>query len=293
MEKEANSLACRFCGRLIAVPASSCPWCGERIMVICANCKQYSPDHLPHCMHCNEPLEADDMQEVRSVVGLHPDVARLAADRERAQLVSSGIVERYTDGLFFDDGERRTVLAELFGSPPDPAQTAASLLFVAIAYLVVHGYCDLKSSEYNEDDTPEWQEIKPWDGQISCLEGTLAAHSGFGLSIQDALTKTVEDEMGYAFELTKGPRIRTPGMPETPPVRNISERPVIAGLLETARRTDLPDHEESVASASTYRTILSFVKDSPTRARFLTERIVEILDWFQRFEEDPVLALGR
>ena len=293
MEDSASELACRHCGRQIAIPASFCPWCGERIMVICATCKQYSPDHLPQCLHCHEPLEADDMQEVRAIVGLHPDVARLAADQARAQLVASGTVGRYTSGFFYDNGERRTALAELFGSPPDPIQTASGLLFAAVAYLVAYGYCDLRGSEYNDDDTPEWLETKKWDGQISCLEGTLATHSGFGLSIQDVLTKTVEDEMGFGFELTKPPRIRTPGMPEVPPVRNISNRHAIASILETARRTDLPDHEESVASATTYRAILSFVQDSPSRAKFLAERIIEVLAWFQLFEQDPVLALGR
>ena len=86
-----SELACRYCERLIAVPASKCPWCGEMIMVICANCKAYTDDQNSLCMHCHQPLHPDHMDDI-VLQAHHPEIARMVEDRKHARLVASAVV---------------------------------------------------------------------------------------------------------------------------------------------------------------------------------------------------------
>ena len=288
---EERQLVCRHCGRAIAVPASVCPWCRRAIMVICASCKQYTDDQEPVCGRCGAPLEADTLDDVRAAVGLGAEVARLAADRERARLVSSGVVARYLSGFFFDDGRRRTVVVELFGAPPNPRRMAAVLLFSATAYLVEEGYCGLVPEARGEE--LEWVDVRQWDGQVLCVEGALAQRAGLRLPFGKAIDQLVADEMGFRFEVVKPPRIRTPGMPRQPAVRDLSAHSATAAIVELGRQAELPGHQEAAACRETYALLMRFVQSDPGRARYLAEQILEVLDWFERYEAEPALALMR
>jgi RNA polymerase subunit RPABC4/transcription elongation factor Spt4 len=284
-----GGLVCRHCGRPIAVPASRCPWCDRKIMVVCAHCKQYTEDDQPTCRHCGQPLVADSREEVRRLIGLRPEVAELVADQQRAQLVASGVVALYLPGFFFDDGQQRTVLAELFGASPDNRRKAAALLFVAIAYLVEQGYCELRPA--SDARGLDWLETRPWDGQELSLEGALAAQTGLGLAVEQALDRAVRRLMGFEVEVTR-PRLLQGG-PRVPTVRNVSLHEALTAVLDAARTVVLPEHEERAACANTYRLLRAFVQADPDRARALAETILDVLDWFLRFQENPSLALMR
>jgi RNA polymerase subunit RPABC4/transcription elongation factor Spt4 len=290
-----DGLACRHCERAIAVPGSSCPWCGKQIMVICANCKQYTPDNLPVCMQCQAPLEEDRMEKVRETSSLRPEVAQLVEDRERAKLVASGIAARYTENFFFDDGQRHTILVDLYDAPPTPRTTAAALLLMATVYLIKLEYCSVEQYQPEEAEEPvfEWQELKPWDGQTNCIESTLAAQAGSGKTVREALDLTVRKEMGFRFEVVKGPLIRTPGMPDLPPARNLSARAAVSAVIELSRRTELPDYDENEACANTYRLLFEFSQANSTLTQTLAATTLDLIDWFIQFEQDPVLALGQ
>jgi RNA polymerase subunit RPABC4/transcription elongation factor Spt4 len=260
-------------------------------MVICAACKQYTDDSQAVCRQCGAPLEEDTQEEVRSVVGLRPEVAELAADRGRAVLVASGVVAQYLPNFFYEDDQRRTVLVELFGSPLTPWRAAAGLLFSSVVYLIGKEYCTLEPIE--GDKGFRWQERKPWRGQLRSLEGSLAAQAGLGLTVREAIDEAVQEWMGFDFEITKPSRLSLPGVPKRPPVRDLSDFPAQTAVLETARQTALPTHEENAACAEIYRMLNGFVRTSPQLARYLAEEIREILEWFRQYDRDPTLALTR
>lgn len=284
-------MTCRYCGRPIAVPASRCPWCGEQIMVVCDACKEYTDDSLSTCQHCGAPLRPASREEIKRYVGVPPEVADLLADRERARLVASGVVAQNLPEFFFAKGERRTVLVELFGRLQDRWQEAAALLFAAIAYLVEHGYCRL--TPLGGEGEMAWEEVRRWDGQVRSLEGHLARHAGLGLTITEALDRVVREEMGFAYEVVKPRGVGLPGIPRTPSVRNTSDRSALLAVVEVGRRTVLPEHEKNSACAETYRAILSFVQAEPGRARALAQTILDVLEWFRQFEQNPSLALSQ
>jgi len=290
MEGEAE-LTCRYCGRPIAVPASRCPWCGRRIMVICAACKQYTDDSQPTCQRCGAPLQPASREEIRRGVGVPPEVADLLADQERAHLIASGVVAQYLPGFFFDDGQRRTVLVELFGRHRDRRQEAAALLFAAVVYLVEHGYCDLRPMEGRPE--MEWVEIRRWDGQVRSLEARLARQAGLGLTIAEAVDRAVQEEMGFGFEVVRPSGVGLPGLSRQPTVRNTSARSALLAIVEAGRRTVLPEHEGKTACAETYRTLAAFVRAAPERAQSLAQTIVDVLEWFLQYERDPSLILAR
>lgn len=284
-------LTCRLCGRPIAVPASKCPWCGGTIMVICASCKQYTDDQEPLCQHCGAPLLPDTMGEVRARATLDAEVAELAADQARAHLVFSGVVAQYLRGFFYDDGQRRTVLVDLFGGPPDNNREAAALLFAAIACLVQEGYCSLEPIAGEEGFL--WAEVRRWDGQARSLEGGLARQAGTGKTIRQVVDRLVAEEMGFRFEVLRPPRVRLPGMRNRTEVRDLSARSATTAVIQLGRQTALPAHQEVQACRETYRQLAEFVRTDPARARRVAEEIVEVLDWFRRYEEDPTIGLAR
>ena len=259
-------------------------------MVVCAACKQYTDDNLPTCQHCGAPLRPAAREEIKRYVGVPPEVADLLADRERARLIASGVVAQYLPEFFFVKGDRRTVLVELFGKREGRRQEAAALLFAAVAYLVEHGYCRL---EPLGEEEMAWEEVRRWDGQVRSLEGQLARHAGLGLTVAEALDRVVREEMGFAFEVVKSRGVGLPGASRAPAVRNTSDRSALLSIVEVGRRTVLPEHERDSACAETYRTILSFVQAAPERARTLARTILEVLEWFRQFEQNPSLALSR
>jgi len=259
-------------------------------MVVCASCKQYTDDQKPFCERCGAPLEADTMEEVRATVGLDPLIAQAVADRERAKLVASGVVVRYTAGFLYDDGQRRTVLADLFSALADHQREAAALLFAAVAYLVQEEYCVLRLAA--DGRTWEWIETRPWDGQALSLEGALARKAGVGRPIHEVVDRLISEEMGFRFEKSRRSPLRIPGTPRRP-VRDLSERSATTAVVELGRRTEMPDHREEDACREVYRLLLDFVRADPNRARSLAETITDLLEWFQRYEQDPSLALLR
>jgi len=284
-------LTCRHCGRPIAVPASRCPWCGRKIMVVCAACKQYTDNTLPACQHCGAPLRPAPREEIKRFIGVPPEVADLLADRERAHLIASGVVAQYLPEFFFEKGTRRTVLVDLFGRLEDRRQEAAALLFAAVAYLVEHGYCRLEPLAEGEE--MGWEEVRRWDGQVRSLEGQLARHAGMGLTIAEALDRVVREEMGFAFEVVKSRGVGLPGTSRGASVRNTSDRSALLAVVEMGRRAVLPEHDRNPACAETYRVILSFVQAAPRQARSLAQTILDVLEWFRQFEQNPSLALSR
>jgi len=260
-------------------------------MVICASCKQYTDDHLPSCQHCGAPLIPDTLDEVRARAGLDPTVAGILSDRERARLVPSGVIAQYPQGFFYADEQRKTVLVELFGARVEPRPLAAALLFSAAVYLLREGYCALQPQ--GEDKPPEWEEVRPWDGQARSLEATLARQAGLGLSLRKALDQTIAAEMGFRFEVLKPPRLRAPGVPPPPQVRDLSAHTAVTALVQTARQTELPDHVESEACRQVYRLLVDFVRADPDLARYVAGLILDLLDWYRRYQEDPVVVLAR
>ncbi len=286
-----NGLRCRYCGRTIAVPASHCPWCGKEIMVICAACKQYTDNQQATCQHCGAPLVADRMEEVRQVVELDPELAQIVLDRERAQLIASGVIVQYPSGFFFDDGQRRAVMADLFGALPNPYRIAASLLFAAIAYLVQRGYCALEPVAERED--MRWESLQLWDGQVGSLEGGFARRAGMGMTIRKVVDQVVADEMDFRFEVKRPSRALTPVIPKPPRVRDRSRCSSTTAVVERSRQAELPEHQEAEACRETYLLLRDFVHADPARAHYLVEVIAEVLDWFRRYEEDPSIALTR
>ncbi len=260
-------------------------------MVICANCKQYTDDHLPTCRHCGASVVADTLDEVRARVGLDPSLAQIVADRERAHLVASGVIAQYPGGFFYADAQRRTVLVELFGARAEPRQLAAALLFSALAYLLREGYCTLRPR--GEGEAPEWDEVRPWDGQERSLEAALARQAGLRLSLRKALDQVIAGEMGFRFEIVKPPRIRAPGVPQLPQVRDLSAQTSVTAIVQTARQTELPAHGEVEACRQTYRLLTEFVQANAELARSVAHLIVDLLEWYRRYEEDPAVVLAR
>lgn len=268
-----GGLVCRHCGRPIAVPASRCPWCGRTIMVICAHCKQYTDDQGTVCEHCGAPLEPDRTESLRIGVGLDSRTAQLIADRRRAHLVASGVVALHLPEFFYADAQRRTILVDLFGSSLDPHREAAALLFVSIVYLIRYGYCALHFSV--DGQSLLWDEVRPWDGQTLSLEGALARQAGLGQTLDQALRRVMAEEAGITPETERptGRRRRPAAVP--------SARPVAETIVEVARRTVLPDHQENEACREIYQMLVQFVQRDPALARRIAGEILETLTWFQ------------
>ena len=260
-------------------------------MVICANCKKYADDSRPTCEHCGAPLTEHDRKELTKMLGVEPVVAELAADQQRAVLIASGVVARSLPHFFFDDGQRQTVLVQLFGSPPTPRRAAAGLLFSAVAYLVSQGYCHLAFTGPAAEMA--WEDLKPWKGQVRSLEGMLAARALLDDAIDVALHRAVRKAMGFGYERVKPPLVRMPGTPKVPLVQDRSERAALRAIIETSEQAALPDHEQGKADAEIYRLIRSFVQVNPQRARDLADRIEAVLDWFAEFHRNPAIVLLR
>ncbi len=270
---EGEGLTCRYCGRPIAVPASRCPWCGRTIMVICSHCKQYTDDQGTVCEHCGAPLEPDRPEGLHIGVGLDDRMAKFIADRRRAHLVASAVVAQDLPGFFYSDGQRQTVLVDLFGSSPGPHREAAALLFAATVYLIHHGYCALRLME--DGRSLLWTEKRPWDGQTISLEGALARQAGLGQTLLQALRQAIAEETGVSPEREEVP-VRRRG-----PRAVLSAPPIAEAVVEVGRRTVLPEHLEKEAYRETYRTLADFVRQEPGLARRIAEEVLEALSWFR------------
>lgn len=236
-------------------------------MVICSSCKQYTDDQGTVCEHCGAPLVPDRLEGLRAGVGVDDWTAQLIADRGRAQRVASGIVAQHISDFFYAGPQRRTVLVELFGFPPDPPREAAALLFVAVVYLVQRGYCALRGGE--EEASPLWDEVRAWDGQRVSLEGALARQAGLGRTLFQAFQQVIAEAVRPALDLERqaGRRPR-----ETAPAPRAAD-----AVMEVARRTVLPDYAEAEACREIYQMLLQFVRQNPALARRVAEEVVQAL----------------
>jgi hypothetical protein len=284
-----DGFTCRHCGRPIAIPASNCPWCRMPIMVICANCKAYTDDQEPYCEHCGAPLQPDRMDRI-ALLARHPEVARLAQDQERAQLVASAIVIKNLSDFFYDDGRgTRTVLAELLGSSRDRKVAAAGVIFAAYSYLCQKGYCSVQLTGGEGDEEEEriaLNRMRPWDGQQS-LEGALADQASRALTTREATDKAIRTLMG--FQVTTVP---TDSLRRAKPL-DASERSAFAAIDQMARLAVLPQHDRQEACRATYWLLVEFVGDDRKRAHLLALETVRLLSWFERYERDPSIGLER
>lgn len=265
-------LTCRHCSRPIAVPASSCPWCGRTIMVICAHCKQYTDDQGTVCQHCGAPLEPDRPEGLRLGVGLDDRVAQLFADRRRARFVASAVIVQDIPEFFYSDGERQTVLVDLFGPSPDPYREAAALLFVAAVFLTHHGYCALRPM--GDGRSLLWAEERAWDGQVVSLEGALARQAGLGQTLFQAFRQAIAGETGLSPTQERPSPRRSPRAVSLPP-------PVAEMVVEVAQRTVLPEQPGKETYRETYRMLTEFVHLDPALARRIAEDALEALTWFR------------
>lgn len=268
-----GGLVCRYCGRPIAVPASRCPWCGQTIMVICAQCKQYTDDQGTVCEHCGAPLEPARLESLRAGVGVDSQTAQLIADRRRARLVASSLVALHLPDFFYADARRQTVLVDLFGSSLDPHREAAALLFASIAYLIQNGYCALQPAA--DGKSLLWAEVRPWDGQTLSLEGALARQAGLGQTFTQSLRQAIAEEAGIT------PEQGQPADRRRRPAAAPFARPVAEAVVEVARRTLLPEHQEKEACREIYHLLVQFVQRDPTLARRIAEEVLETLTWLQ------------
>jgi hypothetical protein len=272
-----STFPCRHCGRPIAVPASNCPWCGQQIMVICATCKAYTDDQKLHCEHCGAPLQPDRMERI-ALFAHHPEVARLAQDRERAQLVASAVVINNVGDFFCDSGgSQRTVLVELLGSARDWKTTAAGVIFAAYGYLCQKGYCSMRlASEEDGQERIVLSRLRPWDGQQS-IEGELDEQAARALTTREATEQMIRALMGFRVMAVQGGTLRAPTQ------RSAPERPAPVAIEEVARLTVLPKHDRQQACRSTYRLLVEFVEADWERARALALEAMELLDRFEHY----------
>nr|HID13672.1 zinc ribbon domain-containing protein [Anaerolineae bacterium] len=289
-----DDFTCRHCGRPIAVPASNCPWCRQPIMVICANCKAYTDDQKPYCEQCGAPLQPDRMERI-ALLAHHPEVARLAQDRERAQLVASAVVIANLGGFFYDDGRgHRTVLAELLGSVRDRKVSAAGVIFAAYGYLCQKGYCSVQLSDDGEHLA--LTRLRPWDGQRESIEGALVEQAARVLTTREATDGMIRELMGFRVTMVRAAPLRGPlgvSFARRPKPRDASERSAFTAIDQVARLTVLPEHDRQEACRATYRLLVEFMEADRERARLLALETLRLLDWFERYERDPAIGLER
>ena len=309
---EEKDLTCRHCGRPIAVAMSTCPWpdCRATIMVICAACRAYTDDQGELCEQCGEPLVAATFQEVELPVSTQALLKQLALDQERALLVASGVIARYSGRFFGDKAPPQGVLAALLGVPLTASSRAAALLFAAVAYLVQAGKCDLERAPAIG---PEflWVAADNWEGQMDSLEARMAAQAWQSLPFGEAIRHMIAREIGFHLDdpeiegSPSGAEQDTPLDPapsrvpsalnrllERLPRRqarasDLPSRPAAITIVELGWETVLPPHEETPACEEASRVLGDFEEADPQRAQYLLSEIRMVLDWFGRVEQDP------
>jgi len=220
----------------------------------------------------------------------HPEVARLAQDQERAQLVASAVVIKNLGDFFFDDGRgTRTVLAELLGSPRDRKVATTGVIFAAYSYLCQKGYCSAQLIGGEGDEEEEriaLERMRPWDGQQS-VEGALAEQASRALTTREATDKAVRTLMGFQVTMVQADSLR-----RAKPL-DVSERSAFAAIDQAARLAVLPQHDRREACRATYWLLVEFVGADRKRAGLLALETMRVLDWFERYERDPSIGLKR
>lgn len=323
----AEKMVCRHCGRPIAVPAARCPWpgCGKGIMVVCAACKQYTGNEGAFCQQCGERLVAATFDPTPGPGLPQSLVAELAADRAKARLVASGVIAAYTTGFFYEGGWQRPALIKLFGSPLTPQREVEALLFGAVVYLVQQGYIAL--SWETGGPTPGALFLagqKPWDGQGRSLEGLLALRARSRMACLEALQQVVAeavglrieicqvDEDGYVWDRTEADLAVLPVLKDrlevkrsrgslanwvlsdsdrhTTQIRARFDSAPLTGVMERARQTVLPPHQEAAACEKTHQMLVDFAQGDPKRAEALALAVERAVRWFVRCEQYPEMV---
>jgi hypothetical protein len=315
---EEKDLTCRYCGRPIAVAMSTCPWpdCRATIMVICAACRAYTDDQGEFCEQCGEPLVAATFEEVELPVGTQALLHQLARDQERALLVASGVLARYSGHFFGDDAPPEGTLANLLGVPLTVQNRAAALLFSAVAYLVQAGYCDLE-----HEPAPEprflWVEKSDWEGQADSLEASMAAQAWQRLPVEEAIRQMIAGETGFRLDDVEPEGSLPGGKQDSPPVPapsrmsnvlnrlkerlprrqartpSLPPRPAATTIIDRGWETVLPEHEETAACEETRQLLSNFEKSDPQCAQYVLDQIHWVLSWFVRAEQDPHTQPGK
>jgi hypothetical protein len=268
-----TDLSCRHCGRPIVAPASKCPWCGETIMVICASCKAYTDDQELYCSHCREPLQPDPMERVR-LHAHHPELARMVADREHAQLVASTIVLNHVGDFFYEKEGFQTTLVKLFGSTRERGAVQAGVIFSAYAYLCQRGYCTMRVRIEEDREQTTVSQLRPWDGQQS-VEEALAEQAARAFTTSEVTEKMLRGLMVFRMQAAAGTLLRAPK------VRDAPARSAFSVVDQLARMTELPDHDQAEACRTIYGLLSAFVEGDSSRARVLaaeTKRLLCELD---------------
>ncbi len=265
-------------------------------MVICANCKAYTDDQRPHCQHCGAPLEPDQMEEIKKMAR-RSEVTDLAQDRTRGQLVASAVVVNNLQDFFYVDKQgRKTILVTLFGPLDERRAEPAGLLFSAYAYLVQKEYCTARVEERSDGmRSISLKSLRSWNGQKRCLEATLMDEMTLGTDLREVTDQALRKLMGFKVTMARSPSSGMLGLPvgsQREP-RDASERSAFAALDQTARLTMLPDHSEEEACRDTYRLLKAFAAADRQMADFLARELLEVLSWFERYEENPALGLGK
>jgi RNA polymerase subunit RPABC4/transcription elongation factor Spt4 len=270
-----DTLSCRYCKRSIAVPGSKCPWCGEKIMVICAHCKAYTDDQSPLCMHCNQPLQADDMQDI-VLQAHHPDLARMVDDRRHARQVASAIVLHGVKDFFYATDRFQTVLADLFGATSERGTVEAGVVFSAYAYLCQEKYCAIRLQVDQQRDYLSVNWLRDWDGQQS-VEGELAEQIERALTTAEATEKMIRSLMGFRLSAAES------GSLGGPMIRDVPDRSAFAAVAQVARNTVLPEGDLAESRRVTYQLLAAFVKEDRRRAQALATETKRLLRDFESY----------
>jgi hypothetical protein len=284
-------------------------------MVVCALCKQYTDDQADACQHCGESLFAAALDADRTITQAQMTIAQVAVDRKRARLIASSVIARYAADFFFEGMHQRTMLVDLFGSPLTLERTAAAMIFGAVASLERQGYCALEPGL-------AWVGVRDWDAQAHSVEGRLvrqAGQAGQERTIYEVLQRLIADEIDFRLEVKVGDmetarydrfEATLSSIPAAQAriqhqmgrswgasgstvlqVRSLSTRSPVGAIVEPGRQAALPDHDKSAACREIHQHLLDFALPDMNRANQLAEEVWLVLEWFQRYEQDPRTAL--
>jgi hypothetical protein len=238
-------------------------------MVICASCKAYADDQELHCSHCGEPLQPDPMERVR-LHAHHPELARMVADREHAQLVASTLVLNHVGDFFYEKEGFQTMLVKLLVSTRDRGAVLAGVIFSAYAYLCQRGYCAMRLRIEQDREQTTVSQLRSWDGQQS-VEGVLAEQSARALTTSEVTEKMLRDLMGFRMRAAEGSFLRATKIHDAP------AHSAFSVIDQLARMTELPDHDRVESCRTIYRLLSAFVEEDPSRARVLASETKRLL----------------
>jgi hypothetical protein len=238
-------------------------------MVICANCKAYTDDQSPLCMHCHQPLQPDQMDEI-VLQAHHPELARMVDDRRHARLVASAVVLHGVEDFFRVGQGFQTVLVDLFGPARERGAVGAGVVFAAYAYLCQKGYCSIRVQIDEKRETLPVRRLRDWDGQ-QCMEGKLAEHTGRALTTAEVTERTLRGLMGFRMLTAETGALGARKAIDLP------DRSALAAVDQLARGTVLPDGNLAESRRATYQLLVAFVHNDRKLAHSLASEIERLL----------------